>query len=108
MSTAVWQGSDLLLQCYLQPRASRTEITGLHDGALRIRISAPPVDNAANKELIDFFAKQLKLPKRQITIESGATGRRKRLRLAGLGRLPSVLQKHLPDAPTKPPSGHTG
>lgn len=108
MDTAIWSGSDLLLQCYLQPRASRTEITGLHDGALRIRISAPPVDNAANKELIDFFAKQLRLPKRQITIESGATGRRKRIRLVGLSRLPKVLQEHLPNTPITPPGGRTG
>lgn len=84
-------GPDIVLDCYLQPRASRTEIVGEHDGALKIRISAPPVDGAANAELIAFLAKLCKVAKQQVTIESGATGRRKRVRIAGLGDIPAAL-----------------
>ena len=84
-------GQDIVLDCYLQPRASRTEIVGEHDGALKIRISAPPVDGAANAELIAFLAKLCKVAKQQVTIESGATGRRKRVRIVGISDMPAVL-----------------
>lgn len=90
-----WQQNNLLLHCYLQPRASRTEITGLHDGALRIRVTAPPVDNAANKELIAFLAKQLGLAKRQVEISAGASGRKKTVRLNGLEEFPKPLEQYL-------------
>ena len=84
-------GTDLLLQCYLQPRASRTGIVGEHDGALKIRISAPPVDGAANAELIRFLAALCGVSKQQVTIESGATGRRKRVRIRGCEAVPEAL-----------------
>lgn len=84
-------GDDILLDCLIQPRAGRDEIVGEHDGALKIRIKAPPVDGAANKQLIAFLAKQFGVGKRAVTLESGDTGRRKRVRIHAPGRIPPAL-----------------
>ena len=60
-----------------QPRASRTEIVGEHDGALRIRLAAPPVDGAANEELIRHIAKRVGVARSRVRVLSGDTGRSK-------------------------------
>ena len=83
MIVAVEGGVEL--QLHIQPRASRTEIAGVHGGSLKIRLAAPPVDGEANDELVRYLAKTLGVPKRSVTIVSGATGRRKRVRVAGVG-----------------------
>jgi uncharacterized protein (TIGR00251 family) len=72
------------LRVKVQPRASRTEITGLHDGAIRVRIAAPPVDGEANQELIRFLAKQLGVPRSAVTIVAGETARTKRVDVIGI------------------------
>ncbi|MBX3281449.1 MAG: DUF167 domain-containing protein [Acidobacteria bacterium] len=59
------------------PRASKTEIVGVIDGALKIRLKAPPVDGAANEELIRFLAKVLDIPRRSLSITSGEHSRLK-------------------------------
>jgi uncharacterized protein len=79
---AVEGGVELTL--YLQPRASRTEVVGAHGDALKLRIAAPPVDGEANDELIRFLAKTLGVAKSQVSIVSGATGRKKRVRVEGV------------------------
>lgn len=66
------------------PRASKTEIKGEHDGYLRVRVAAPPVEGAANEELVGFFSKLLKLPRSAVEIVSGGMSRRKTLRLRGI------------------------
>jgi uncharacterized protein (TIGR00251 family) len=65
------------------PRASRTEIAGEYNGALRIRIAAPPVEGAANRELIRLLAKIFKLPQNAVEIVSGAGSRNKIVHVAG-------------------------
>jgi uncharacterized protein (TIGR00251 family) len=65
------------------PRASRTEIAGEYNGALRIRIAAPPVEGAANRELIRLLAKNFKLPQNAVEIVSGAGSRNKIVHVAG-------------------------
>jgi uncharacterized protein (TIGR00251 family) len=65
------------------PRASRSEITGEHNGALRIRIAAPPVEGAANQELIRLLAKSFKLPQNAVEIVSGAGSKTKVVRITG-------------------------
>jgi uncharacterized protein (TIGR00251 family) len=66
------------------PRASRPGLAGTRDGALLVRLSAPPVEGAANAELIQVLAKALGVPKRQVTIVAGERGRLKRVRVEGL------------------------
>jgi uncharacterized protein (TIGR00251 family) len=72
------------LEVYIQPRASKTELAGMHDGMIRIRIAAPAVENAANRALIDFIAQHLGIPRRNVRIVSGGTSRRKVLELDGV------------------------
>ena len=69
----------------VQPRASRNEIVGEHGDALKIRLTAPPVDGAANGELVGFLAKRLGCGRSAISIEHGRSGRLKRLRIRGIG-----------------------
>jgi len=80
------QGSKngAILTVHVQPNASHTACVGVHGNALKIRIAAPPVDGAANKELIRFLASELALPVSSVQIESGAGGRQKRVRLCGM------------------------
>ncbi|HZN10065.1 MAG TPA: DUF167 domain-containing protein [Blastocatellia bacterium] len=66
------------------PRASRSEILGELDGALKVRLAAPPVEGAANEELVRLLAKRLGVPRRQVTITAGATSRHKLVRVDGL------------------------
>jgi uncharacterized protein len=68
----------------VQPRASRTEIVGEHDGALRIRVAAPPVDGDANAELVRFLAKRLGVAKSRVRIVAGDSGRMKTVEVEGV------------------------
>jgi uncharacterized protein (TIGR00251 family) len=64
-------------------RASRTEVMGEHEGALRVRVAAPPVEGAANAELIRYFAKLLHVPTRDVEIVNGHASKSKVLRVRG-------------------------
>jgi uncharacterized protein (TIGR00251 family) len=66
------------------PRSSRDAILGEHDGALKVALTAPPVDREANTALVAFLAKALGVPKRAVTILRGETGRHKTLRVNGV------------------------
>jgi uncharacterized protein (TIGR00251 family) len=68
------------------PRASRDEIQGVHDGALKIRLTTPPVDGKANHDLIKFLSKTLKIPKSLIELTQGETARLKTFRIRGITR----------------------
>jgi uncharacterized protein (TIGR00251 family) len=72
------------LQVYIQPRASRTELAGMHDGVVKIRVAAAPIENAANLALIDFVAQYLGIAKRDVRVISGHTSRRKVLDIEGV------------------------
>jgi uncharacterized protein (TIGR00251 family) len=65
------------------PRASRSAVVGEHDGALKVRVAAPPVEGAANEELTRFVAKALGVPVRAVSIVGGHTSRMKVLRVGG-------------------------
>lgn len=67
----------VVLDLSVAPNAKHTEITGWHDGALRVRLAAPPVDGAANEALRKWLAAQLGLPQSQVELLRGASGRRK-------------------------------
>ncbi len=66
-----------ILDVSVSPNASRTELVGWHDGALRVRLAAPPVDGAANDALRKWLSQQLGIPQSHIELLRGASGRRK-------------------------------
>ena len=67
----------ITLKVRVQPKASKTALTGILDGVLKVSITAPPVDNEANKALCEYLAKRLKLPKSAVTVIVGETNRNK-------------------------------
>ena len=69
--------STLTLNIYIIPRSSKSEIVGIYDNQLKIKLKSPPVDNAANEELIRFLAERLDISKRNIEIIKGHTQKRK-------------------------------
>ncbi len=77
----------------VQPRSGKTEVVGWHGDAVKIRLKAPPVDGAANEELIRFLSKVVGVPRNAVEIASGATGRRKHIKIDGVepGRLKTAL-----------------
>ncbi|MFH0784441.1 MAG: DUF167 domain-containing protein [Pseudomonadota bacterium] len=74
----------VLIRLHVQPKASKTRITGLYDGCLKLAILAPPVDGKANEEVVKFLAGLLAIPIRDITLKSGTQGRRKQILVKGL------------------------
>jgi uncharacterized protein len=66
------------------PRASRSEIAGVYDGALRVRIAAAPVEGAANSELVRLLAKRLRVPQNAVRIISGTGSKTKIVRVQGV------------------------
>jgi hypothetical protein len=77
-------GSGVQFNVYLQPRASRNEICGIRGDELKLRLTAPPVDDAANKLCIEFLAGELKVAKSRVAITSGAKSRHKTIRVSGI------------------------
>lgn len=84
-------GRCLLLTLHVQPGARRTEAAGLHGGALKLRLAAPPVEGKANAELIRFLAEAFGVPARSVALISGETSRRKRVAVTGATRPPPAL-----------------
>lgn len=81
-----------VIHCWIQPRASKTSIVGLHDGSMKISLAAPPVDGQANAELCKFLAKNLDLSKSSVTISAGDASRRKSVRIEGITKI-SLIDK---------------
>ncbi len=76
----------LVLLVYIQPGASRNQISGQHDGALKLKIQAPPVDGKANENLIQFISEFTKVSKKNISLLSGEKSRHKKILLRGISR----------------------
>lgn len=74
----------LEFRLHVLPRAKRCEIAGLHGGALKVKVTAPPVDDAANRAIIQYFSTLLGIPKSNIQILSGLKSREKRLQVRGV------------------------
>ena len=78
-------GSAVRFAVRVQPRASRSGVGGAHGEALKVRLTDPPVDGAANAALVDLLADALDVPRRAVRIISGATSRTKVIEIDGIG-----------------------
>lgn len=67
-----------------QPRANKNAVVGVHGPELRVKVTAPPVDSAANEALVRFLAEELGLPRNQVQLVRGATARHKAIKVLGL------------------------
>jgi len=76
--------AEVTFAVHVVPRASRNEVAGVEGEALRVRLTAPPVEGAANAALLAFLAEVLGVPKRDVRLVSGQTARRKVVAVAGL------------------------
>lgn len=86
-----WEGKDLFIHVRLQPRAKRDEFAGVVGNQVKVRVTAPPVDDQANLRLIEFLATQFDIAKSRIRLLRGRKTRAKLLRLQAPGRLPADL-----------------
>ena len=85
----------LRLHLMLQPKASKDSIVGLHGEALKIAITAPPVDGQANAHLLKFLSKQFKVPKSAIVLEKGELNRYKQIWIPAPKVIPEEIQRLL-------------
>jgi uncharacterized protein len=77
------RGTMIRLSVHVQPRATTSEIVGVHGAALKVRLQAPPVDGAANAALESLLADRLGLPRRSVHVVAGATSRAKTVEIEG-------------------------
>jgi hypothetical protein len=91
------RGEDVTFRVRVVPRASRDKVAGIHDGAVRIRLTAPPVEGAANEALVAFLSSVLRVAKRDIELVSGETARNKVVSVSGLSpeEVEARLRAHL-------------
>ncbi len=71
---------------HVLPRASREEVAGLYGDAVRVRLTAPPLENRANEALVRFLAAALGVSRSRVEVAAGRRGRRKVVRVAGMSR----------------------
>lgn len=81
------EDASVTINVRVVPKASRSEVVGMHDGVLRVRIAAPPVDGAANAELIRVLAKHFGVKKSLIKIVRGETSKTKVVKVVGEQRV---------------------
>lgn len=76
----------LIFQVRVIPRSSRSEIVGEYDGALKIKLASPPVDGAANAELVKLLAKEFDVSKSRVEILGGQTSKLKQIKISGVNK----------------------
>ena len=91
-----WDADDLIMRLLIQPRASADAWSGLQADRIKLRITAPPVDGQANTYLNKFLSKAFKVPKSRVLLETGETGREKRIRIQRPDKIPNELLPYLP------------
>ena len=91
-----WGGDDLEINLYVQPNTKQDEIVGEYDQKLKIRITAPAVDNKANKHLLKFLAKIFTVPPSRIKLIKGENQRNKRVKILSPLNLPEYIEMPLP------------
>jgi uncharacterized protein len=98
----VWydvRGADLLLRLRIQTRASREGVDGVREGRLRVRVSSPPVEGAANERLIRLLAEVMAVPRGSIALTRGAKSRDKDVTVQGVAARASELVTRLVSKP---------
>ena len=76
-------GGAVTFRVRVSPRAGRTAAAGAHEGALKVRVAAPPVDGAANSELVRFLARALQVPASGVEVVAGHASKSKLVRARG-------------------------
>lgn len=93
MSFYEWQNKDLIIRLKVQPRASQDGFAEVLDDRIKLRLTAPPVDGKANAHLTKYLSKVFKVPRGQISILSGETGRDKRVKIIAPRILPDIIRR---------------
>lgn len=91
MSAVSTCADGLVLRMYIQPKASRDSIVGLHGDEVKVAITAPPVDGQANAHLVKYLAKQFRVAKSQVLLEKGELGRHKQVKILNPQQIPTVV-----------------
>ena len=86
-----WDGEQLILHLYVQPGATKDEIVGPHGDSLKIRITAPPVDNKANQHVVKFLAKIFGVANNQLQLLSGSSNRHKKISISSPCKVPGMI-----------------
>jgi len=79
--------NNLTLRIKVEPRSSKSEIVGPYGDGIKVKLTSPPVDGKANKELIELLSKELKIPRKNIEIISGQSSKNKVVRIIGLNKI---------------------
>lgn len=83
-SPAIQPSADgVTIKVYVAPRSSANKVVGEHNGAIKVALTAPPVEGAANKALLEFLAKLLGVPRSSVSLVSGETSRQKTVKVQG-------------------------
>lgn len=90
---------SVTVMVHVMPRASRAGVAGLLGDAVRIRLTAPPLENRANEALVRFLSATLSVPRSSVEIVAGKRGRKKVVRVAGISREDLFRRLGLADAP---------
>ncbi|MES9897513.1 MAG: DUF167 family protein [Sedimenticola sp.] len=88
-----WEGTDLLLQLRVQPRAGKDQLVAPHGDQYKVRITAPPVDGKANAHLVRFLAKSFGVGRADVTLVNGGSNRNKCFRIHSPHRLPIAIDR---------------
>ena len=96
-------GEAVTVAVHVLPRASRDGVAGFAGGAVRVRLTAPPLEDRANEALVRFLAALLSVPRRKVGIVAGRRGRRKVVRVAGISRKDLFGRLGLQEPPDQPP-----
>lgn len=91
MSAVSTCADGLVLRLYIQPKASRDTVIGLHGDEVKVAITAPPVDGQANAHLVKYLAKQFRVAKSQVLLEKGELGRHKQVKILNPQQIPTEV-----------------